>query len=286
MTIMPAPSPMTKPPRPASNGLEACVGSSLYAVHMAFIAPNPPYMSGVMAASAPPQTTTSASPRCTARIASPMACVPAAHAETTPKFGPRQPSSMATTPDAELPSMAGIAKGETFFGPRSCMRCISASTVAMPPNADPIMTPTRSPSTPSPTTRPASSVAMRAAAMARCVYRSFAFAVLGVENHALASKPLICAPTCDWNLSTSSKHVTFVTPVSPARTRCQRSSWPTPTAVTQPKPVTTTVRSSTRIPMVIARRSGALRATLRPCAATQRSKNATAMPPRAVVASC
>ena len=39
---------------------------------------------GVRVASAPPQTTASASPERIIRIAEPIECAPAAHAETTP----------------------------------------------------------------------------------------------------------------------------------------------------------------------------------------------------------
>ena len=59
---MPAPSPMTKPSRPASQGRLAFSGSSLR-VESARIAANPPTPMGVMAASDPPAIMTSASPR-------------------------------------------------------------------------------------------------------------------------------------------------------------------------------------------------------------------------------
>ena len=99
--------------------------------------------------------------------------MPDAHADTTPKFGPRALSSMATTPDAVFPRSAGIAKGDTLRGPRFSMRAISLSTVPMPPKALPIMTPTRSgcvaPPSLSSMCNCASSTAWRAAAIARCV---------------------------------------------------------------------------------------------------------------------
>jgi len=60
------------------------LGSSLYEEHIAFIAQKPPKESGVMAASAPPLSITSASPFCRWRNAVPSACDPAAHAEATP----------------------------------------------------------------------------------------------------------------------------------------------------------------------------------------------------------
>lgn len=46
-------------------------------------------------------------------MAVPMACVPVAQADTTPKLGPLHLCSMATTPDAVLEMRAGIRKGDT-----------------------------------------------------------------------------------------------------------------------------------------------------------------------------
>lgn len=46
-------------------------------------------------------------------MAVPMACVPVAQAETTPKLGPLALYSMATTPDAVLEMRAGMRKGDT-----------------------------------------------------------------------------------------------------------------------------------------------------------------------------
>ena len=47
-------------------------------------------------------------------IAVPMAWVPVAQAETTPKLGPRALCSIATTPDAVFEMRAGMRKGETW----------------------------------------------------------------------------------------------------------------------------------------------------------------------------
>lgn len=47
-------------------------------------------------------------------MAVPMACVPVAQADTTPKLGPRHLCSMATTPEAVLEIRAGIRKGDTY----------------------------------------------------------------------------------------------------------------------------------------------------------------------------
>jgi hypothetical protein len=55
---------MTIPARLESKGRLAALGSSLYEEHIAFIAQKPPKESGVIAASAPPLSITSASPFC------------------------------------------------------------------------------------------------------------------------------------------------------------------------------------------------------------------------------
>jgi hypothetical protein len=72
-----------------------------------------------MAASLPPATMTSASPRRMACAASPSEWVPVAQAETIPKFGPRAPYSIATRPEHMLPMSDGIVNGDTLRGPRS-----------------------------------------------------------------------------------------------------------------------------------------------------------------------
>ena len=86
-----------KPSRVASKGLEADAGSSgSRGEPSARMLQNPPRMSSVMQASAPPARITSASPRRTISAASPMAWAPVAQAETTAKLGPRMPRSVAT----------------------------------------------------------------------------------------------------------------------------------------------------------------------------------------------
>ena len=75
---MPAPSPITKPSRRASNGREVPVGESACS---ALKQANP---NSVRVASAPPQTAASASPYWIIRSAKPSACPPLAQADTTP----------------------------------------------------------------------------------------------------------------------------------------------------------------------------------------------------------
>ena len=68
-------------------------------------------------ASVPPASTMSDSPYWMYLSASPMACVPVAHALTTPKLGPLAPSWIATIEPAVLPMIEGSRKGEMRFAP-------------------------------------------------------------------------------------------------------------------------------------------------------------------------
>ena len=69
---IPAPSPITKPSRVASNGREAVSGLSFRSDN-AFMLAKPPIAIGVTVASAPPVIMTSASPYWMVRYASPIA---------------------------------------------------------------------------------------------------------------------------------------------------------------------------------------------------------------------
>lgn len=77
---MPAPSPRTKPSRPASQGREAAVPP--LRVLIAFIAQKPPIEVGELPCSAPPANITSASPYWIMRIAMPTEWLAVAQAET------------------------------------------------------------------------------------------------------------------------------------------------------------------------------------------------------------
>ena len=77
-TSIPAPSPITKPSRRASNGREMPVGESA-CIELKQAKPK-----SVSVASAPPETTASASPYWIMRSAEPMAWAPLAQADTTP----------------------------------------------------------------------------------------------------------------------------------------------------------------------------------------------------------
>ena len=89
-TMIPEPSPSTNPSRSTSNGREARSGSSLR-VLIARIWENPAIGMLVMQASAPPATTTSASPDLIIRQPQASASAPDAHADTgacTPALAP------------------------------------------------------------------------------------------------------------------------------------------------------------------------------------------------------
>ena len=90
-----APSPITKPSRSRSKGRLAAAGASLR-VESARIAPKPASATCVAAASLPPASITSASPRSISRADSPIEWAPEVHALTWQRFGPRRPLRIAT----------------------------------------------------------------------------------------------------------------------------------------------------------------------------------------------
>ena len=82
---------MTNPSRSRSNGRLARSGSSLR-VDIAPMLQNPAIPSGVIAASEPPATMTSASPYWIALSALPIACAADAQADAVTQFGPLRPN--------------------------------------------------------------------------------------------------------------------------------------------------------------------------------------------------
>ena len=122
--------------RPAGAG-----GSSLRS-DRARMLEKPAMPIGVIAASVPPVTMTSASSCWMALKASPMALAALAQAVATAVFGPRRPYWIETCPLAALTISLGIVKAETLSGPfvqisRECCASISFS----PPMPEPRMTP-------------------------------------------------------------------------------------------------------------------------------------------------
>ena len=78
----------------------------------------PPMARGVIEASAPPATMTSAYPSRMWRKASPSALLPPAQAATGEMHIPCRPKRMAMCPAARLEMAMGMKKGETLSKPR------------------------------------------------------------------------------------------------------------------------------------------------------------------------
>ncbi len=73
----------------------------------------------VSVASAPPQTTASASPYWSIRRAEPIACAPPEQAETTPYIWPWSRCRIDTAAAGALGMYCGTPSGETILAPRS-----------------------------------------------------------------------------------------------------------------------------------------------------------------------
>src|SRR3954447_22894764 len=109
---------MTKPSRSASNGRDACSGSS-FRVLNAVMRANAEIAVGVRHDSEPPVITMSALLLWMRRAASPMALALAAHAVATHILGPFQPNCMAMVPAVALAIIIGTRKGLTRAAPFS-----------------------------------------------------------------------------------------------------------------------------------------------------------------------
>src|SRR6266850_3987305 len=246
-TTMPAPSPHTKPSRPASNGREAFSGSSLR-VDMAFIEQKPAMVMGTMMASAPPAIITSASPRSMILAASPMAWLPVAHAVTTEELGPLAPKRIETSPAAMLTMSIGMTNGDTRSGPFSFRTFSPSISVLMPPMPEPMSTPKRVLSTLAGSSA-ASSTAIALVAMAYFRYgsrRRASFFSTYLSSSKLRTSPAMRVTYLNWPLASFSLTSNFVMgpmPDLPCLRDDQNSSVLLPTGVSAPRPVTTTRRS-------------------------------------------
>ena len=117
-TSTPAPSPSTKPSRAVSQGRETVVGSPGF-FESAIMLANAAMLSGWIAASVPPATTTSARPSRIWSTASEIASLPEAQAETGVLTAARAPTYRLTLAAAALGISMGTASGETRRGPFS-----------------------------------------------------------------------------------------------------------------------------------------------------------------------
>ena len=116
-------------------------------VESAFIAPNAATDWVETAASAPPESTRSASPYWMVRKAMPRACPAEAQAELVAKFVPCSPNLIEICPLIALGIIFGMKCGEARRGPRSSTITWWASMAMMPPMPVPMMQPKRSRST-------------------------------------------------------------------------------------------------------------------------------------------
>ncbi len=124
---------------------------------------------GVMGASVPPATTTSADPSRISRAASPIAFEPAAHAVVMQRFGPVQPLCIEITPAVAFGIIMGMKNGEMRLGPRVMKVSMPSSMVVSPPMPVPLITAHRAGSAPM---SPASAMASVAAVNPSWVARS------------------------------------------------------------------------------------------------------------------
>src|SRR5207302_404624 len=243
-TTMPAPSPHTKPSRPASKGREAFSGSSLR-VDIAFIEQKPAMVSGTMMASAPPAIMMSASPRSMILKASPIAWLPVAQAVTTDEFGPLAPKRIETRPAAMLTMSMGMTNGDTRSGPFVFRTSSPSISVLMPPMPEPMSTPKRVPSILA-GSRAASSTAITLVAIAYCRYGSRRRA--SFLSTYLSGSKLRTSPAMRVGKSVASNLEIGPIPDFPCLSPDQNSSVLLPSGVSAPSPVMTTRRSSIRPP--------------------------------------
>src|SRR4029077_9351146 len=108
-TSIQAPSPSTKPSRPLSKGRDACAGRSLYTVDITRMRENPKIIPGVTQASAPPDSTTSASPDRINAAAYPIASVELVHPHDSTWLTPRSRKEIEISLDIMPTIEIGIA---------------------------------------------------------------------------------------------------------------------------------------------------------------------------------
>src|SRR5262245_19630257 len=234
----PAPSPTMNPSRSRSKGRLARSGSSLR-VDSARSAPKPPMPIGVIAASDPPASITSASPRRMISKASPMAWADAEQAVQVAEFGPRAPKRIDTCPAARLMIADGMKKGEILRGPPSSRARCSRSMVVNPPMPEAMKTPIRLLFS-AVTLKQASSIANCDAAIAYWMKTSIfltSFFSMNLSGSKPRTSPAMRVANCE-----ASNLVIVSMPLRPAVNAVQFASVPMPSDDTNPIPVTTTRR--------------------------------------------
>src|SRR5579875_2191971 len=236
---MPAPSPRTNPSLALSNGRDARSGSSLR-VDMARMTANAPMFSGMMAASVPPASTTSARPARIMAMPYPIASAPEAQALTSECAPARALNSMLIQPAD--PFGIGTVYGEMRCQPLLLSVSYAASVEPMPPIPLVTATPSRSGSG---CGEPASAQASRAATSANCSQRSIRRAC--TRPTASAGSAAACAAM---RTGRSRAHGSVIarTPLRPASIAAQVDATSPPSGVVAPSPVTTTVSRSRLTP--------------------------------------
>ena len=201
------------------------------------------------AASVPPATITSASPKAISRAASPMACTPVAQAVTAEWFGPLKPYRIETWPEARLTRAEGIKNGESRRVRPAWTSEAASWMVSSPPIPLPIMTPVRHCASSVSATQPLSSTASAAATTASWMKRSiFFWSLIGIHSFR-SSLPSAFAPLGTWpatlaGRSLRSKDWMADKPLSPFTSRFHTWATPNPKGLTIPMPVTTTRRGA------------------------------------------
>ena len=165
----------------------------------------------------PPVRTTSHSPVAISRSASWNAITDVAQAATWVMTGPVRPYSMLSMQAAIEPESAGIAKGETKRGPRSCRTCVPSTICSMPPPPVLTTTPNRSRASWSSVagSSPADASASCAAAIAKWTKRLIRRAILA-SMWSAARNPFTSAAILTSN-SDGSNAVIRATPETPSR---------------------------------------------------------------------
>ena len=235
-----APSPMTKPSRPASKGRLAVAGSGLRVSTRAAEHDAASIRSSV---EEHPATAARSCPRRIRFAAWRTATAPLAQAADRAKWAPRSPICWATSAEAPFGRPCTIAKASTPRGPsRSSARAVlptlasATSTPATTPISDATGGCSRAPSR----------RAARAAARSITALGSAIRATRG-STWSSGSYPRTWAATEQASPS-ASKRRSSVTPERPARRASQNSATELPSGETTPSPVTTTRRPLTSGP--------------------------------------
>ena len=198
---------------------------------------------GRIGASVPPASTRSHSPARISRSASWKQITLLAQAATCVITGPVMPYLIETWAAAIEPDRAGMAKGETWPGPRRLSVSVPSMTCSMPPPPVLTTTPIRSRSSADAVERssPAARTASSAAAIAKWMKRLIRRAIL--RSMATVGSKLFTSAAIRTSNPVGSNEVMGPAPDRPATRLRQKSGAEFPIGVTAPRPVTTARRA-------------------------------------------